>query len=120
MKCISCGAPIESAECPYCGTHNKTEKNTASDKNPTINVVINNGPARVAKTEPKDSEKNKIVAFILCLFFGMFGVHYFYVGKVGMGFLYLLTAGLCGIGWVVDIFRTICGSFKDDKGLYLK
>lgn len=117
VKCISCGAPIESTECPYCGTRNQTENHAASDKNPTIKVVIKNGPTYVA---PKDSDKNKVVAFILCLFFGMLGVHYFYVGKVGMGILYLLTAGLFGIGWLVDIFRTICGSFKDNKGLYLK
>lgn len=117
-RCSSCGAPIEGFQCPYCGTHNQTENNSA--KNQTINVVINNGSAGVTKTEPKDSEKNKIVAFFLCLFFGIVGVHYFYVGKVGMGILYLFTAGLFGIGWVVDIFRTICGTFKDDKELYLK
>lgn len=117
MKCISCGAPVESTKCPYCGTRNETENNATSDKkSSTINVVFKNGPAFVP---PKNSDKNKIVAFVLCLFFGMLGVHYFYVGRVGMGILYLLTAGLFGIGWVVDIFRTICGSFRDDKKRYL-
>ena len=42
------------------------------------------------------------VQFFICLFFGMFGVHKFLDGKIGMGFLYLFTMGLFGIGWLVD------------------
>ena len=33
----------------------------------------------------------------------LLGAHKFYEGKVGMGILYLLTCGLFGIGWIVDI-----------------
>lgn len=47
-------------------------------------------------------EKNKWIAFSLCLFLGYFGAHKFYEGKSGMGILYLFTAGLFGIGWMVD------------------
>ena len=47
-------------------------------------------------------EKNKWVAFSLCLFLGYFGAHKFYEGKSGMGILYLFTVGLFGIGWMVD------------------
>lgn len=42
------------------------------------------------------------VQFFICLFLGMFGVHKFLDGKIGMGFLYLFTMGLFGIGWLVD------------------
>lgn len=38
-------------------------------------------------------------------FLGVSGVHRFYLGQSGMGILYLLTAGLCGIGTIIDIFR---------------
>jgi TM2 domain-containing membrane protein YozV len=48
--------------------------------------------------------KSKGVAYLLWFFFGVFGVHRFYLGKVGTGILYLLTAGLFGIGWLVDLF----------------
>lgn len=40
--------------------------------------------------------------FIACLLGGWFGLHKFMEGKVGLGILYLLTGGLCGIGWIVD------------------
>lgn len=64
-------------------------------------------------------QKNKTVAMLLCIFLGCLGCHYFYVGKAGMGVLYLLTMGLFGIGWIVDIIRIAGGSFKDVNGLPL-
>jgi len=48
--------------------------------------------------------KQKGVAYLLWFFLGLFGAHKFYVGKVGMGVVYLFTAGLFGIGWFIDLF----------------
>ena len=65
--------------------------------------------------------KNKWVAFLLCLLLGYLGaLHYFYVGKIGMGILYLLTLGLVGIGWIVDIVRILLDSFHDKYGRKLQ
>ena len=66
------------------------------------------------------SRKSQIIALILCLLFGTLGVHYFYVGKIGMGLLYLFTGGIFGIGWIVDIIRIIAGIFRDKDGFYLR
>ncbi|KAK7088166.1 uncharacterized protein [Littorina saxatilis] len=44
-------------------------------------------------------------AYILWFPCGLFGFHHFYLRNYGMGFLYLFTFGLLGIGWLVDIFR---------------
>lgn len=38
-------------------------------------------------------------------FFGVAGVHRFLVGQLGMGLLYLFTAGLCFIGTIVDVIN---------------
>ncbi len=65
------------------------------------------------------SNKKKSTALILCILFGYWGVHYFYTGKKGMGFLYLFTMGLGGIGWFIDIFRILFGTFRDCNGLLL-
>ena len=66
------------------------------------------------------SPKSRIAALLMCIFLGEFGVHYFYVGKIGMGLLYLFTFGFFGIGWFIDIIRIACGTFTDRNGFYLK
>ncbi len=65
------------------------------------------------------SDKSQGIAFFLCLFLGYFGAHYFYCRRPGMGAVYLFTFGLCGIGWLVDLARILCGKFPDDRGRYL-
>ena len=66
------------------------------------------------------SPSHRWVVCVLCFFFGILGIHRFYVGKVGTGLLYLFTGGLCGIGWLIDLIMTACGSFTDKAGLPLK
>lgn len=46
---------------------------------------------------------NKWISFFLCLFFGYLGAHKFYERKTGIGFLYLFTLGIFGLGWIIDI-----------------
>jgi TM2 domain-containing membrane protein YozV len=45
---------------------------------------------------------NYSVAWILLTFLGLFGVHRMYMGKWLTGILYLLTAGLVGLGYLYD------------------
>ncbi len=62
------------------------------------------------------SKRSRTTAGLLCIFLGYFGAHYFYVRRFGMGFLYFCTAGLFGVGWLVDIFRIFVGRFCDAYG----
>lgn len=129
-KCSVCGAPMENDTCGYCGHVERKAPQSTSYGNEVPQqmvqtqivqpqVIIANQPMGNGII-PNQSKKSKMVALLLCIFLGEFGIHKFYVGKIGMGILYLLTLGLFGIGWFIDIILIACGAFKDEFGLPLK
>ena len=63
--------------------------------------------------------KSELVAFLLFWFLGGWGIHRFYVGKIGTGFLWLLTAGCFGIGNLIDFISFMKGTFTDKNGQML-
>ena len=77
-------------------------------------VIVINNPAIYS------SPKSKLVSLLLCFFLGIFGGHCFYAGKVVIGFLYLFTGGLCGIGVVIDFIRILTSTYTDRNGLPIR
>lgn len=132
MKCAKCGTEHNANFCPNCGTSAKQE-NAPTPPQPTApiqqpQIVINNTNTNTnanvntntnTYSGPQIPPKSKMVALVLCILLGIYGAHNFYTGKIGMGILYLFTAGLFGIGWIVDIIRIITGSFRDKYGQLL-
>ena len=68
------------------------------------------------KEEPKDW----LTTLLLNIFLGVLGIHRFYVGKVGTGVLWLISGGLFGIGYIIDIVLIVLGSFTDKQGNFVK
>jgi len=62
------------------------------------------------------SPRSRLVALLFCVWLGVFGVHRFYVGKIGTGILMLLTIGGLGIWMLIDLILIAVGSFRDKEG----
>ena len=102
MYCKNCGAEIDDKAyiCPRCGV--KTGMNAGA------------------------LPKNKVLAIVLAIFLGTFGVHNFYLGYTGKGIAQILlsTLGACifigpFITWIwviVEIVMIATGSLKDAEG----
>nr|DAG79031.1 MAG TPA: TM2 domain [Caudoviricetes sp.] len=103
--CKHCGQQIDQdcIVCPICG---KQVEDLKSSQQP---VVINNTNTNTVdvKMENRGKEKNKWVAFVLCLFLGLVGAHKFYEGKILMGVVYIFTAGLFFVGWIIDLIAIL-------------
>jgi TM2 domain-containing protein/uncharacterized protein DUF4339 len=66
------------------------------------------------------SEKEWLVALLLSLVLGYFGVDRFYLGHTGLGILKLVTLGGLGIWYVIDIILIATGGLRDSNGLPLR
>jgi hypothetical protein len=101
--CSSCGEPIKAAAeiCPHCGVRQLPV------------------PSGVAAGEVSD--KSFATVLLLCFLLGFFGIHRFYVGKVGTGILTILTfGGFFGIWPFIDLIVIATGGFKDSDGRKIK
>lgn len=63
------------------------------------------------------SPRSRLVTMLLAFFLGVFGVHRFYVGKIGSGLGMLVTLGGLGIWWLADNIMILAGAFRDKDGL---
>ncbi len=80
-----------------------------------------NGKPAVDEYGRPVSPKSRLAAALLAWFLGIFGVHRFYVGKVGTGVTLLIvsivTLGIGGAIWaLVDLILILVGRFTDVAG----
>lgn len=62
------------------------------------------------------SDKDPERVFWLTVLGSCVGAHRFYLGRFFSGIVYLLTCGLCGVGWVFDLFSLLTGHTTDFYG----
>lgn len=101
MKCPFCQSVVK-IDTTFCSSCGKQLKQIYSSQSPVAPPVT---PKIPVPKPPLKNQKNKWVSFFLCLF-TMCG-HKFYERKYAMGFIYLCTAGLFGIGWFIDLIALL-------------
>ena len=55
-------------------------------------------------TTPAKSDSHSLMMGYALWIFGFLGAHRFYYGKRVTGVIWMLTLGLLGVGWVLDLF----------------
>ena len=62
------------------------------------------------------SNKSKKTTLILCICLGFFGIHDFYLCKIGKGLIKLITFNWFAIGYIIDIIKVASGNYLDAVG----
>ncbi len=116
MNCDRCGATAApgAEKCAYCGSY--FPQQPAHAQEPQQSVVVHVYNTVNTPYDPHGPRKSRWVALFLCFFLGGIGIHKFYLGKVGMGVLYMFTGGLVGIGWLIDLIVILLGGARDKWG----
>lgn len=104
FKCKNCGSKsyIKNSDneyvCEYCGAIEIIKPEETSKTQETSETKT----SKFAQVLESFVNEN-LARFLICLIFGVLGVHKFVDGKAVMGFVYLFTLGLFGIGYIIDV-----------------
>lgn len=123
MTCPQCGAPITpgAEECKFCGEKlvqqqvNQGFQQVQQPQRGYVQQVPKQQPANVTGINPAWPVRSKIAAGILAILLGGIGVHKFYLGKIGMGIVYILFCwtGITAVVGLVEGIIYLCSSDED-------
>ena len=122
--CKFCGEriPADAVICTHCGRQVEEIRGAGVNMNRSMDQPVVNVNNNFGSFDFNESDKSKSTSVLLAAlgFFGLAGIHRFYVGKPLSGLLWLCTGGLCGIGTLVDVIQIASGTFKDGAGRIIK
>lgn len=130
--CPQCGAPIDptATECKFCGEKLTTQQTVQQlqsqqvygQQSPQPQIIIQQAAPQqvyVSGINPSWPIKSKVAAGILGIFLGGIGVHKFYMGKIGMGILYLCFCWT-GVPAIIGFVEGIIYLCSNDENFQLK
>ena len=140
--CPQCGAQIDpgASECKFCGEKlavqqaaqqvqqpqpqtvyvQQPQPQTVYVQQPQPQVIVQQVPVQpVSAIDPSWPVKNKVAAGLLAIFLGGIGIHKFYMGKIGMGILYICFCWTY-IPAIVGLVEGIIYLCSNDENFQLK
>lgn len=114
-QCPKCGRAfatnefVDRVRCPYCGEEFQTVMAQPQyGASQPYQQYAYNRPAQPGVFDEGPSGKSRGVAGLLAILLTGFGVHYFYLGKVGAGFICILLSLItCGMWNIVVLIQGI-------------
>lgn len=104
--------------CPKCGTELKEGENFCSNCGNASETTNNSEQVNTTVTAVKSEGKSKMVAGLLGIFLGGWGIHNFYLGYTGRGiaqiFVTLFTCGFGAIWGLIEGILILTGSINTD------
>ncbi|MBN29052.1 MAG: hypothetical protein CMB34_00105 [Euryarchaeota archaeon] len=102
----------QTAPAPQTPVHQVVQPAAQVQQRPLIHVDLSGNNVLM------NGERNIFTAYLLCIFFGYFGAHRFYLGHTAIGFVYIFTFAFFGIGWIADLI-TLPDLVRDRNRLYV-
>ena len=113
--CINCGSATDNMK-----QYQQPQQAPAAPQIPQNLTIVNTNTNANAGGTPRPviayDYRSRWAAFFLCLFFGWLGVHRFYIRKPVSGIIWMLTVGLFGFGWFIDLIILLFDGFSDGNG----
>jgi hypothetical protein len=119
MYCRQCGNQLTDGTryCPECGAPMEPQAGPApsyTSAEPLVTVI---SPEQIS---PKSRLVVTLLAALPFSFFGIGGVHRFYLGKIGTGVAQLLTFGGLVVWQLIDFIQAVSGNMKDKEGRLIR
>lgn len=127
MYCKNCGNELKenASVCLNCGVSRGVGKKFCENcgyavENENASVCTNCGASLASKATinfGQGENKSRLIAGLLGILLGGFGIHNFYLGYVGKGIAQIILSFCCGVGWIWGLIEGIlilCGNINED------
>jgi TM2 domain-containing membrane protein YozV len=111
---------LEKQPCPACGGPTPNPGQLCPNCDAKQRDIFAGSNQGASQNQPPKDNSRWLITLLLCWFLGVFGVHRFYTGHIGIGIAQLLTLGGCGIWSFIDLIIILVGNYKDSDGNPIK
>lgn len=123
MKCKYCGQEFDGGPyCPHCGSNNPKYVEPIKEEEPletSKESLFEEQPKAATASQKEKPGKSRLLAAILAILFGTFGVQCFYLNRMGLGIVCILFAWT-GIPSIIGFIEGLIILLENPKNFEIK